>query len=61
MRQMKKITVRLLLIMFIVGVTAQVAMAQVFLPFGIGGRFAFSFFNSFLNNAFLFPFQLVGC
>ena len=54
---MRSKTVKLLLIVWVVGAFAQVAMAGLF---GFDA-FGFSFANSFMNNVFLFPFRLGGC
>ncbi|MCP4590935.1 MAG: hypothetical protein GY842_09325 [bacterium] len=52
---MKSKPIKLLLTMFIVGALANVALADLLDPF------SFSFFNGFLNNVFLLPFNLGGC
>ncbi len=53
---MRKTVLKLTLIVMIVGISADVALAGV-LP----GPFTFSFFTSGLTSVFLWPFALAGC
>ncbi len=52
---MKSKAAKLLLVLWVVGAFAQVALAGIFSPF------SFSFANSFMNSLFLFPFRMGGC
>jgi hypothetical protein len=53
--RMKSKAAKLLLVLWVVGAFAQVALAGIFSPF------SFSFANSFMNSLFLFPFRMGGC